>query len=180
MANSTISFTGKAGVQSYPFPPGATLVSFTVNGSAGTGSISNQDYLTISSPATINQGDAIVVTYYTAGQPFLSFPVAIANGASLSGAIDLGVGRLFGIAMDPTAWTAAALTFQVSVDGVNYFNLFDNTGTEINWTVLAQQFITAASPVEWQGIRWLKVRSGTSAAPINQGAARSLTIIAVP
>jgi hypothetical protein len=121
-----------------------------------------------------------VAEVQASGGPFIAFPAAIANGASLSGIVDLGTYRLFGILMDPTAWTAAALTFQVSIDGVNFYNLFDDTGTEINWTVLAQQFITVAVPAKWLGIRYIKVRSGTSATPVNQGGARALNLIGVP
>ncbi len=114
------------------------------------------------------------------GAQFTSFGASIASGASLSGVVDLGTYRLFGIVMDPIAWTAAAMTFQVSIDGTNFFNLFDDTGVEINWTVLAQQFVTVSQPAKWQGIRYIKVRSGTSATPVNQGAARTLTLIGVP
>jgi hypothetical protein len=115
-----------------------------------------------------------------AGSPFASFAAAVANGQSLSGAVDLGNYRLFGIQMDPTAWTAAALTFMVSVDGVNYFDLYDDTGTEQNWTVSAQKFVQVSQPAKWLGIRYVKVRSGTSGSPVNQGGARSLTLIGVP
>jgi hypothetical protein len=115
-----------------------------------------------------------------AGAPFASFAVAIANGESLSGAVDLGNYRLFGIQMDPTAWTAAALTFKVSVNGVDFFDLYDDTGTEQNWTVSAQKFVQVSQPAKWLGIRYIKVRSGTSASPVNQGGARSLALIGVP
>jgi hypothetical protein len=115
-----------------------------------------------------------------AGAPFASFAAAIANGESLSGAVDLGNYRLFGIQMDPTAWTAAALTFKVSVTGVDFYDLYDDTGTEQNWTVSAQKFVQVSQPAKWLGIRYIKVRSGTSGSPVNQGGARALTLIGVP
>ena len=103
----------------------------------------------------------------------------IASGASLSGAIDLGQARLWAILM-PAAWTAAGLTFQASLDGIAYYNLFDNTGTEVAWTVAASQFQYELFPAKWLAIRWLMIRSGTSGVPVNQAADRVLTIVAVP
>ena len=104
--------------------------------------------------------------------------VTIANGASLSGAICLGDGVLCAIGM-PAAWTAAALTFQVSDDGgVTWSELLDNN----------QAAVTVAAPTagnrinmfstDFQSSVFLKVRSGTSASPVNQGAARVFTLVA--
>ena len=45
--------------------------------------------------------------------------VTIANGTSLSAAVNLGSGKLRGIAL-PAAWTAAVLSFQVSLDGTTF------------------------------------------------------------
>jgi hypothetical protein len=114
------------------------------------------------------------------GGPSQSFAATIANGASVSGIIDLTTLRMFGLLMDPTAWTAAAITFLGSADGVNFYSVYDSTGAEINWTVAAQTYVLAANPAEFLGIRYLKVRSGTTATPVNQGAARVVTIIGVP
>lgn len=109
-----------------------------------------------------------------------TFPATIANAGSLSGAIDLGATHLFAIRLDPTAWTAASLTFQASIDGTNFFNLYDNFGSEVGWTVAAQTIVLNASPAQWLGIRWLKIRSGTASSPVAQGAARALTVVGVP
>ncbi|MCX7899414.1 MAG: hypothetical protein N2444_04925 [Methylocystis sp.] len=100
----------------------------------------------------------------------------IANAASLSEAVDLGVTRLSAIKMD-AAWTAANLTFQASHDCVNYANLRDETGAEVSVTAAAGNFIAISTPAKWLGVRCLKIRSGTSAAPVAQGALRTLTII---
>ncbi len=111
--------------------------------------------------------------------PTVTAQATIASGASLSDAVDLGQARLWAIQM-PAAWTAAVLTFQASLDGVNYFNLFDNTNVEVTWTVAASQFQYELFPAKWLAIRWLKIRSGTSGAAVNQGADRVLTVVAVP
>ena len=102
----------------------------------------------------------------------------IANGASLSDAIDCAVARLGRITL-PAAWTAAALTFQVSPDGTNWFNLYDAAGTE--YTAQAAASRAVIIPVaDFLSVRYLKVRSGTSGAPVAQGAERALTLSLVP
>jgi hypothetical protein len=85
----------------------------------------------------------------------------------------------------PAAWTAAGLTFQASLDGINYFNVFDDgttagTFVETTWTAAASQYQIVAAPAKWVGVRWLKIRSGTSGVPVNQAAERTLTIVGVP
>lgn len=101
--------------------------------------------------------------------------VTIANGASLSGAVDLGSTRLIGIVM-PAAWTAANLTFQAAVDGVTYSNLYDDLGNEYTVTASTSRHILIA-PDDYIGIQFLKVRSGTSGAAVVQAAARVITLV---
>lgn len=100
----------------------------------------------------------------------------IANGASLSGAIDtgnVGSSKLIGIEM-PAAWTAAALTFQVSTDGTNYFNLHTDAAEA---TATAAAAIVIALRADLASVlsqfRYFKVRSGTAGVAVNQGAART-------
>ncbi len=99
-------------------------------------------------------------------------PVTILNGASLSDAIDIRGGLPAGIEM-PSAWTAAALTFQTSGDRTNYFNAYDELGTEVTVIAGASTRIRL-EPTQWVGIQKLKIRSGTAAIPVNQGADRTL------
>lgn len=106
--------------------------------------------------------------------------VTIANGASLSGAAVFvnGVTSLVGIVI-PAAWTAAALTFQASADGTTYGDLYNTAGTEVtipSSAVAASRYI-ALDPSDFAGIAYLKVRSGTSAAAVNQTADRTLTLV---
>ncbi len=110
--------------------------------------------------------------------PIVYFSAAIANGESLSAAVDLGAYRLSSIIM-PAAWTAAGLTFQGSIDGVTFGNMKSEGGTELAWTVAASDFLYS-TPLNFWGVRFIKVRSGTAGTPVNQGAARTLTLIAVP
>lgn len=104
-----------------------------------------------------------------------TFPVTIASGQSLSPEVDLGANSLVGIAM-PAAWTAAALTFQVSPDGGTTWLELQSTSAVISFTAAAGQFI-AVDPTALRGFNALKVRSGTSGAPVTQGANATLTLI---
>lgn len=101
----------------------------------------------------------------------------IANGASLSGTITL-TGEVVGILM-PAAWTAASLTFRGSTDGTNFFDLYDDLGQEVTMPTAASRFLGVANNGPFRGLRSLQVRSGTAATPVNQGAARTITIVTV-
>lgn len=99
----------------------------------------------------------------------------IANGASLSGAVQIDPDTVPVAIQMPAAWTAAALTFQGSADGVTYGDLYDG-GTELNIATAANRLVH----LDWTkfvGLRYLKIRSGTSGTPVNQGADRALKII---
>lgn len=116
---------------------------------------------------------------YTGFTPALdSAAVTIANGTSLSAAVDLLGASLVAIVM-PAAWTAAGMTFQASIDGVNFFNVYTSAGAEYSATVAASQYVTLPI-VDLAGVRWLKVRSGTSGTPVNQGADRALKLVVRP
>ena len=103
--------------------------------------------------------------------------VVIANGESLSGAKDLRGRKLVAIIM-PDTWTAASLTFQASVDGTNYFNVYD--GSSERTLSVSASYYSALNIADWVGFRYLKIRSGTAGTPVNQGGARTLTLVAQP
>jgi hypothetical protein len=98
----------------------------------------------------------------------------IANGTALSAAISLGNKLLVGIAM-PAGWDAAALTFQGSIDGATFLEM-QGASAVLTYSAAAGQFI-AVDPTLWRGVNVIKVRSGTSGAPVNQTADRTLTLI---
>jgi hypothetical protein len=105
--------------------------------------------------------------------------VTIALGASLSPAADLSEQALLGIVM-PAAWTAGDLTFQGSIDGVTYGNMyFAHTDSECVVQAAAARFIQL-DPADFSALRYIKVRSGTSGTPVNQAAARTITLIVRP
>lgn len=109
-------------------------------------------------------------------------PAIIANGAALSDVIDLSLVEVVAIII-PAAWTAAALTFLVSPDGVTFTSAYDEAGNELTvasaavvanhaivLTTLALQAMISAAP-------FMQIRSGTSASPVNQAAARTLNLL---
>lgn len=141
--------------------------------------------LWVKTDGTVSKAAAVMIAADSAGNPTSvvggdggSYVNAtIANGASLSGAVDLGTKRLARINM-PSSWTTANLTFQVSADGTNYANLYDATGTEKTVQAAASRAIILDFS-EWIGARYIKVRSGTSGTPVNQGAERILQLSTV-
>lgn len=119
-----------------------------------------------SAPATVTPGQVAAIT------------ATIASGASISNDLDLGLMRLGRIAM-PADWTAANITLQVSHNGSAWNNLFDQAGSE--YSIVAAAGRSNLIPLsDMLSVRYLRLRSGTSAAPVNQAAARSITLILVP
>jgi hypothetical protein len=104
-------------------------------------------------------------------------PATIANGAALSDAVHLHGLALFALQM-PASWTAADLTFQGSVDGTTYADVYDEAGDEVTVPAAAARFILL-DPAKFLGLQRLKIRSGTTGVPVNQGAARTIQVIAV-
>ena len=102
----------------------------------------------------------------------------ISIGQSLSGAVQLTGLLVVGIVI-PAEWTAANLTFQASADGATYNDLYDDIGTEKTVTAAAARYIII-NPTDFAGIELLKVRSGTSGAPVAQAAARELILMVRP
>lgn len=105
--------------------------------------------------------------------------VTIANGAALSDASD-GKGKTLAGVQTPSAWTAAALSFEVSADGTTYVPLYDAGGevyvpSALIATGAARGF--ALDPTLFMGWRYVKARSGLNGATVNQGAQRVITLI---
>lgn len=101
--------------------------------------------------------------------PFISGPT-IPAGQSLSDVLDCSAAPPVRIRM-PADWTSANLSFQVSHDGVNFTDLFDNAGKEVMVSVapgtsarLSGNWVSA--PV------FLRFRSGPRDSPVKQQQAR--------
>lgn len=102
-------------------------------------------------------------------------PVTIPVGGALSPEINLGAQTLHGIVI-PATWTAAELTFQVSIDGgATWHEMNDATATAVSCAVTAGDY-AALDPDLWRSINCLKIRSGTLAVPVDQAVAATLTL----
>ena len=100
----------------------------------------------------------------------------ISGGTSLSPAMAMNNSFVSGIII-PATWSAADLTFQVSFDGTNFYDLYDGTdGTEVVIKGIAGKALRVA-PVDFMGYTYLKVRSGTGATPVNQTGDKLITVV---
>jgi len=103
--------------------------------------------------------------------------VIIANGAALSNGIFLGDKMLAAIIM-PAAWTAASLTFQASPDkGTTWYDLHDDQGNEITIASPSASEYRQLDPSMFNSVECIKVRSGTSATPVNQGQQANVQLV---
>lgn len=75
----------------------------------------------------------------------------------------------------PALFTGTTLTFQVSHNGTDYYNLYDMAG-EVS-AVVAAGVAVALDPAKFFGWNYLRVRSGTAASPSAQAAKRTISLI---
>lgn len=100
----------------------------------------------------------------------------ISSGTSLSPEVDLRGNVLVGIIM-PQFWGAAGLSFQASdTSGGTYWVVDKDDGTELTLTVSASRHIVI-DPSRYIMGPYIKLRSGTSAATVNQGADRVIKLL---
>jgi hypothetical protein len=75
----------------------------------------------------------------------------------------------------PAAWTAAQLSFDISIDdGATYLSLRDPAGNEHVNAVTVSTFIPFPTVV---GVTHIKIRSGILGTVVAQGAQRLLTVL---
>lgn len=143
--------------------------------------------ITIELPARVTfEGD--ILTEITvngvawAGQAYVpvptTLPAVIANNESLSSAIALGVSALRSVrpcAIKVDNWDAADMSFQASTDGTTWVDVYRQDGDELTIDMAADRAVVL-TPADFIGFSWLKVRSGTSGAPINQTPAVAVTL----
>lgn len=76
----------------------------------------------------------------------------------------------------PDAWTPAVGTLMVSVQGDNYFDVFDGKGEEFIFNVTPGAIITVDPHILLMAA-FVRIRSGTRDAPVLQEATRRFTMI---
>ncbi|MCX2726013.1 hypothetical protein OO015_00635 [Thermomicrobium sp. 4228-Ro] len=111
---------------------------------------------------------------YTAFYPEID-SVTISSGSSISPGVDLDGLTLVGILM-PDTWDGTSITFQASLNGTGWYDLYDAAGNEVTLTVGPARYIQI-DPQRILGIRYLRIRSGTAATPVNQTANRTLQLV---
>ena len=103
--------------------------------------------------------------------------VAIPTGATgLSASVQTNGLPVVGLII-PSDWViATAITLQGSIDGTTFYNVYDDTGTEVSITVAASRHI-ALNPSEFASFPYLKLRSGTAASPTDQTNSPELKLV---
>jgi len=111
-----------------------------------------------------------------------SLPAYIGWGTSLSTVIDTGGNYVVGLIM-PEAWTPAHITVMVSPDGATYYDMFvrapDRTSSTEFVFGYTPNAMVAVNPNRMLMARYIKLRSGTRAEPINQEMTRAFTVITI-
>lgn len=107
--------------------------------------------------------------------------LTIPNAGDASNAFQLGDYNSL-IITTPAAWTAATLTFDISVDGQTWFPLYDDAAAEVSVasaTIAASRALVAATILNKVfGATWLRLRSGPNGGRVAQGADRVFNVIA--
>jgi len=88
--------------------------------------------------------------------------ITIATSTTVSAAVDLRGMTLCGIYF-PAAFTGTTITFQASADNVTFVPVQDGAGAAISKTIAQGQYLKL-SPVDFAGIQYLKVVSGSAEA----------------
>jgi hypothetical protein len=97
----------------------------------------------------------------------------IAAGGSLSAGVDLKGCTLARMEL-PTLGSSAAITFPVSEDGGTYKELTDFYGSAVSYPASTGNVIVVLNPADWYGIKYMKVRSGTSSSAVTQAGGASI------
>jgi hypothetical protein len=109
--------------------------------------------------------------------------VYIGFNSSMSGSIDAGDDYVVGLVM-PDVWTPARVSVQVSMDNIEFHDLFDfdigdsTSAKEVVFNVTPGVAV-AINPNTLLLARYIKLRSGTRDAPIDQEATCMFTLLTV-
>ncbi len=101
--------------------------------------------------------------------------VTIKGAKGLSEPFQVGAGMVVSI-ITPNKWTAADLTFLSSpIEGMEWNSVFDAVGNELTVKCAADREIRLMPALNRSG--WVRLRSGTTAAPVKQEAARKMLVV---
>lgn len=102
--------------------------------------------------------------------------VTIANGESLSGAVTMNPDWKLIAVMPASTWDTAAMTFQISIDGTTFANVY-NEATEYSLSSVVAAGYNRIDMLMFLGARAIKVRSGTAASATNQTSETTVTLV---
>jgi hypothetical protein len=118
----------------------------------------------------------ISVTYTSINNKLINTPINIGAGQSISDVIAQNVSFVTGLIV-PSGWTTADISFSCSVDGTNFYDLYDANNYEVIVSVGSANKFIMLNPNIWIHAPYLKIRSGISSAPVNQVSGSILTLI---
>jgi len=97
-------------------------------------------------------------------------------GQSLSASIACGSVGTFSWLYMPTGWDGELLTFQVSPDGTNFYDLFRANNTEVAFNITAGSVVLVAETYPLAANNFIKLRSGSRLNPRIQSANRNFLL----
>lgn len=98
----------------------------------------------------------------------------IAAGENISNALNVSSGGVYRIVM-PNVWTSAVITFQLSYDGNEFYNVYDRDGNETLMRCEPMSVVPIGEYLFY--IHSLKIRSGTRREPVAQPLAAVFKVI---
>lgn len=111
--------------------------------------------------------------------PILHQDVTIGAGVALSGEIDIS-DRVICAVEIPAGYTGTAVSFAAAqrstAEGGTYVPVIDKTGAEITLTVAASK-VAVMDAYLTRAFRWIKLVSGTNAAPVTQAGITRLNVV---
>ncbi len=103
--------------------------------------------------------------------------VVVPNGASVSAAFPCNQGEIVGVVTPSAIDSASSITFTaLGTDGSTYVNVHDEGGTEVAVTAAVSRYHVVSSG-KLKGLGLVKLRLGTSGAPVTATADRTLKVI---
>lgn len=101
--------------------------------------------------------------------------VIIASGASLSNAASVSSNVLLAVIVD--GWTAAGMSFQGSVDGVSFYDLYTSSGSLVGVSPVAGASVQTQDPLAFVPWTYIKAKSQSGGSAVNQTASRTVTFV---
>lgn len=107
-----------------------------------------------------------------------AYQATIPNGASASEGFNTQGRAIVGLVM-PAGWTAADLAYSSSLDGATFQQVYDNGGNPEKTKVAASQNIAIpqSDALFFPNVKLLSVSTADDTTPVNQGAARVITVL---